>query len=309
MARVLIVDDDAEALRQAVAIASGLGHAVLSAASGDAALNLLLADPLIDAMLLDMVMPDRDGFAVFDALARNKRHLPVIAMTTPDAAPAARRAGAVDFIEKPVLPARFDIALANALRFSDLESLLRRHTTDADDFIGIGPATARSKASLLKFARSELPLLIEGEAGTGREHFARLVHATGSRHGRPFIICDGAPADLQVSLQQAKGGTLFIREIGRLAPETQRALLGFIENGTLRLPGTARPVRLDVRLIASSTVRLVEAAGAVAAGLTRSAAWAVVAEIPASSSAAMREVRIVNTCISLRGLYNLARHI
>ncbi|HVW93980.1 MAG TPA: sigma 54-interacting transcriptional regulator [Devosia sp.] len=263
MARILIVDDDAEALRHAAAAACSLGHVVVTAAGGEAALALLRNDRLLEAVLLDLVMPDLDGMAVLDAIKRDHAGLPAIVMAPPDAASAALRAGAVDFVEKPVGSVRLGLALSNALRLAELEAQFRRAPADGTaDFITTGPAMARLRASLPKFARSSLPLLIEGEPGTGREHFARQVHAAGPRRAKPFVICDGEPDDLDACLLRAKGGTLFVREIGRLSPTMQRTLLGFLETGAIRQPGAARPTRLEVRLIASSAVRLVDLARA-----------------------------------------------
>jgi DNA-binding NtrC family response regulator len=261
MARVLIVDDDPQCLGQAAAVASTLGHAVLTVAGGDEALALLRADPLIDAVLLDLVMPDRDGMAVIEAMAREHIRIPTIVVATPETAATALNAGAIDFVERPVTPVRLGAALTNARRLAALESLLRDSPPDvAGEFIATSPAMARLGTGLRKFARSDLPLLIEGEAGSGREHFARLVHGNGARSGRPFIICDGEPDDLHAALAKARGGTLLIREIGRLRPETRQALLGFLETGAIRPAGAARPLRLDVRLIATSSIRLVNLA-------------------------------------------------
>lgn len=267
MTRVLIVDDDPEELRHTAALVEGLGYPVVTAAGGDAALAILQTDPLIGAVVLDLVMPDRDGMAVLERLARRPSAPPVIAaIDAPSRATvvSALRAGAADFLEKPATDERLLAALAGALQRAALAAELRaarRRTAGSlglADLLTRSPTMERVVAVCRTAARSPLPLLVEGEPGTGREHLARVVHGMGDRPARRFFVLDcrlPSPA-MAARLAEANGGTLLLDEIGELAAADQRLLHAALAANEIRPPGAARARRLDLRLIATSSRRL-----------------------------------------------------
>jgi DNA-binding NtrC family response regulator len=267
MTRVLIVDDDPATCRRAADILADAGFTPRTAATGEAALACLRADPLIGAMLLDLVLPERDGMAVLEAMARERLDIPVVmtmAAPTTETVTDIRRAGAMDFVEKPLQRERLLITLHNALDRHRLGQALaaERHrrlgTPRLADFVAETPEMQRAKAVAGRAGRSRLPVLIEGEPGTGRKFLARIIHAGGERTGRPFIAVRDGFAALADACLAAQGGTLFIEEIGELPPLMQLALSQVLETGTLPLPGSARPQRADIRLIATSSRRLLD---------------------------------------------------
>lgn len=279
MSRVLIVDDDPEALRQAAVLIAGIGHGVVTAGSGEAALDALRTDSLIAAMVLDLVMPDCDGMAVLESMARERLPTPAIvaiANPSPETVATVLHAGAVDYVDKPLTAARLLAALAHA-RHRAAGPLRRDRAPHAArervEIIAHSPAMDRPLAVCRKAARSPLPLLIEGECGSGRKHLARAVHAMGDRAGRPFVVLDCAAtpdARLQAALfgapgqagkiAEAQGGTLLLDEIGELPQPAQLALLELIERTDSRSPASPRGDRVNVRLVATSRRRLLNLA-------------------------------------------------
>jgi DNA-binding NtrC family response regulator len=267
---VLIVDDTAEALRQLRDTVAGLGFDTFSATSGEAALALLRGRARVDVLLLDLVMPDRDGLAVLETLAREGLAVPtIVTVERPEAATlaAAANAGAVDFVEKPATPMRLRFAIASALRQSRLEAALATRLRRRDgrpafaDFIAADPEAARARDIAIKAARGGLPLLIEGEAGSGRSFLATLVHANGDRRDRPLVSLAAPDADLDAAVAAAAGGTLLIEEIGDLPPSQQARLYALLDS-TSAAGGPHAPRRGEFRLIATSRCRLLELARA-----------------------------------------------
>jgi DNA-binding NtrC family response regulator len=267
---VLIVDDTAAALRQLRDTVAGLGFDTLTATGGDAALALLRGPARIDVLLLDLVMPDRDGLAVLEALMRDGLAVPTIAaVDRPDPATlaAAANAGAIDFVEKPATPTRLRFALAGALRQSRLEAALATTLRRRDgrpafaDFIAADPEAARARDIAVKAARGSLPLLIEGEAGSGRSFLAALVHANGDRRDRPLVRLAAPDADLDAAAAAAAGGTLLIEGIGDLPPSRQARLYALLDAASAA-GGPRASRRAEFRLIATSRCRLLELARA-----------------------------------------------
>lgn len=263
---MLIVDDAADALRQLRETVAGLGFDTVTAASGDAALARLRGPAQIDVLLVDLVMPDRDGLALLEALARDGIAVPtIVAVERPEPAmlATAANAGATDFVEKPATPSRLRFAIAGALRQSRLEAALATGMRRRDgrpalaDFVATDPEAARARDTAAKAARSPLPLLIEGEAGSGRSFLATIVHANGDRRDRPLVTFAADGTDLELAIAAAAGGTLLIEEIGALAPLQQAGLFARLNPAVQGVPARS-PRRADFRLIATSRCRLLE---------------------------------------------------
>jgi DNA-binding NtrC family response regulator len=277
MTRVLIVDDDPVHLRLTTEIARKAGFSPVTAVGGEEALRLLRTDPGIAVMILDLVMPDRDGMAVMEAMAREQIAVPVIVQTAHsgmETVVSATRQGAVDFFVKPVAPERLIVSLRNVLRLGELQSIVRTERARRAGTLGLGDLVSRSPTMerplglIQKAARTSLPILIEGEAGTGKQRAARIIHAAGERASKPFVAihCDGLDAaalDAALfggtepgKLVEADGGTLYLSEIGVLPAALQAKLLEVLETGEMPRAAATRPVRVNIRLIASASHRL-----------------------------------------------------
>ncbi|MEQ1769696.1 MAG: sigma-54 dependent transcriptional regulator [Devosia sp.] len=263
MRRILVVDDDPVQLLLTAEVARKAGFDTLTATGGEIALRLLRTDPSIAVMILDLVMPDLDGMAVMDAMRRDGIATPVIVQTAHqefETIVSSMRNGAVDFFVKPVAPERLIVSLNTATRLGALESAVRIATARAagaaalDDPIFAGPALHRIRDIAIKAGKSALPVLIEGEPGTGRESLARLVHSLSDRATRPFVAINGAAFALSV-LREADGGTLYLSEIGILPPDAQEVLHNVLAGGRID-PSDRRSERFNIRLIAATSARL-----------------------------------------------------
>jgi DNA-binding NtrC family response regulator len=263
---VLIVDDDEASLCQMSETVEGLGFAIRTATSGQGALDCLRGGN-VDVLLLDLVMPDIDGLAVLEAMARAGASVPaIVAVARPDPAllASAANAGAMDFVEKPATAERLRFAIEGALRRDRLETALAAERRRRDgqpafvDFFTKDALSQRALAVATKAARNSLPLLIEGEVGTGRSFLARGVHDTGERCSKPFLTVRNAPRDIEAAWAAAAGGTLLIEEIGRLTEAEQARLFALLEPAGRELSASRPGRRPDTRLIATSRCRLLE---------------------------------------------------
>jgi DNA-binding NtrC family response regulator len=279
MTRVLIVDDDIVQLRLTSEVASRAGFAAVTANGGMQALELLRADRGIGAVILDLVMPDLDGMAVMEAMRREGIATPVIVQTAHsamDTVVTAMRHGALDFFVKPVAPERMIVSLRNALKLGELETLVRTDHNRRSGTLGIAdivtraPAMDRVTTLAAKAAKSTIPVLIEGEAGVGKDLVARVIQGSGDRAGKPFVTvdCGTLPADDADAIlfgrkggaagkfAEAQGGTIFLDEVGELPAGTQEKLLRVIQEGEIEPVGADRPVRVNVRIISATSRRL-----------------------------------------------------
>jgi DNA-binding NtrC family response regulator len=293
MTRVLIVDDDPVQLRLTAETAGRAGFVPMTATGGIEALEALRADPAIAVMILDLVMPDLDGMGVLEAMAREGIRTPVIVQTASsslETVVSAVRQGAVDFFVKPVAPERLIVSLRNAVKLDELETVVRSErsrragTLGIADIITRAPAMDRVRTLVTKAAKSPIPVLIEGESGVGKELVARAIQGMGERAGKPFVNLNcaaipadflesslfghrkgaftGPPADHDGKVAQAHGGTLFLDEIGNLPLDIQAKLLRLLQQGEIEPIGAARPERVNVRVIAATSKRLLNLARA-----------------------------------------------
>ena len=149
MTRVLIVDDDPVQLRLTAEVANRAGFVPMTATGGRQALDLLRADPGIGAMVLDLVMPDVDGMAVLETMARENLTTPVVVQTANsslETVVTAMRHGAADFFVKPVAPERLIISLRNALKLEELETLVRSDRNRRAGTLGMSDIITRAPA-------------------------------------------------------------------------------------------------------------------------------------------------------------------
>jgi DNA-binding NtrC family response regulator len=272
-ARILVVDDEADIRDLVQEILSEEGYTV-DVAGTAAEARTACANQLPDLVLLDIWMPDMDGISLLREWQQSfGQSVPVVMMSghgTVETAVEATRLGALDYVEKP-------LSLAKLLRTvrSALEEGRRRKQSARTLVPPLIAPVGRSRLmrelreQVKQLAPHEAPVLIVGEAGTGREAFARYLHALGSRASGPFVTVvagaltsDGLEAALYGSesggtvrkglIEQAEHGVLFINELGDLSPAAQRLLLAALDTGSFHRVGGTAPVRVDARVISSA---------------------------------------------------------
>ncbi|MBN9071868.1 MAG: sigma-54-dependent Fis family transcriptional regulator [Rhizobiales bacterium] len=289
-ANVLVIDDDPVQRRLLEAAVRRFGHAVGVADGGEAGLALIERPPgeAFNVVILDMMMPGLDGLGVLARLADRAIRVPVIVQTAQggiETAVAAMRAGAVDFVVKPASPERLQTAIANALKVEELESETRRSSRRGKaltfrDLILNSPAMERAVRLGQRAAASNIPVLIEGESGVGKEIFARAIQGSSDRRSRAFVTvnCGAIPETLVESILfghekgsftgatekhtgkfvEADSGTLFLDEIGDLPLDTQVKLLRAVQEGEVDPVGGRQTVKVDIRLISATHRNLLD---------------------------------------------------
>ncbi len=288
---ILIADDDPVQRRLLEAMVRRFGYDAESVEGGEEALERLArpgAAP-IALLILDLVMPDLDGMGVLTRMRDRKWTTPVIVQTAHgsiEAVISAMRAGAQDFVVKPVGAERLQFSIKNALAADALAGEVRRIGRRAQghltfkDLVSGSPDMARVIRLGERAAHSSIPVLIEGESGVGKELVARAIQGGSDRKGKPFVTvnCGALPANLVESIlfghekgaftgatekhtgkfQEANGGTLFLDEIGELPLDIQVKLLRALQEGEIDPVGARRPVRVDIRLISATNQNLIE---------------------------------------------------
>jgi DNA-binding NtrC family response regulator len=288
--RILVVDDDPVQRRLLQSMIARAGYDVVVAEGGDAAAAMLTGPDAagINAVVLDLMMPDLDGLGVLGRLREAGLAIPVIVQTAHggiDNVVSAMRAGASDFVVKPVGAERLEVSLRNALATKALESevqRLKRSRSGTLTFKDIVTSSARMHAVLRqaeKAAGSDIPVLIEGRSGVGKELIARAIHGSSGRKSKPFVAvnCGAIPENLVESIlfghekgaftgaterhtgkfAEAHGGTLFLDEIGELPLAAQVKLLRAIQEGEVEPVGGRKPIKVDVRLISATNRDLI----------------------------------------------------
>ncbi len=288
-AKILVVDDE-KLIRWSVAERLQRdGYEVLTAESGEQALDIVAATPP-DLLLLDVKLPGIDGVQTLERALGVQPDLAVLMMSahsTVDIAVDAMKHGAIDFLVKPfpfqALDAAVERALANARTRRQIATLTsERRAANALDAIVGGSATMEQVRTMIgRLAQSDTTtVLIEGESGAGKEVVARAIHFQSARADRPFlqVNCAALPEHLLESelfghergaftdahaqkrglFETAEGGSVMLDEIGDLPPGGQAKLLRLLENKTFRRVGGVQELRADVRVIAATNVNLEE---------------------------------------------------
>ncbi len=290
-ASILIADDDAVQRRLVENMVQKCGYETIVVDSGDAAIALLTAPdaPAIDALVLDLVMPGLDGMGVLAKIREAGLSIPVVVQTAHggiDNVVSAMRAGAQDFVVKPVGIERLQVSLRNALDTSALKGELQRIKHSREGRLTFADIITRSEAmtgvmrTAQKAAASTIPVLIEGESGVGKELFARAIHGSGERKSKPFVAvnCGAIPDNLVESILfghekgaftgaterhtgkfiEASGGTLFLDEVSELPLAAQVKLLRALQEGAVEAVGGRKPVKVDVRIISATNRKLLD---------------------------------------------------
>jgi DNA-binding NtrC family response regulator len=234
-------------------------------------------------------MPGLDGMGVLAKIREAGLNIPVIVQTAHggiDNVVSAMRAGAQDFVVKPVGVERLQVSLRNALNAHALKGELQRIRHSREGRLTFADIITRSEAmagvlrTAQKAAGSGIPVLIEGESGVGKELFARAIHGSGERKAKPFVAvnCGAIPDNLVESILfghekgaftgaterhtgkfvEASGGTLFLDEVSELPLAAQVKLLRALQEGAVEAVGGRKPVKVDVRIISATNRKLLD---------------------------------------------------
>ena len=292
---LMLIDDEPAQIRLVTALAAREGWRTLVARDSETAIATLgtRQGMRLGAIILDQWVPGEAACDLIAELKARRPALPILMITTsasPLLAVEAMRAGATDYLIKPVSPDRLIQALRAAtapeVQSSELHPLTEKlgAALDFDSMIGAAPSFRAALAVAAKAARTHSHVLIEGESGTGKEMLVRAMHAASPRSRLPLRIINagGIPSNqiesmlfghekgafpgafdrLVGALQHADNGTLVIDEIDRLPVPVQQRLGQFIARGDVQPIGARHSFRLDVRLIVCSNAPLKDLAEA-----------------------------------------------
>jgi two-component system nitrogen regulation response regulator NtrX len=284
--RVLVIDDEAairDSLRMTLEYA---GYEFVGAATGQEGLALAERDAP-DLVLLDIKMPGMDGMEVLTRLRSLSESTPVIMISghgTTSTAVEAIKKGAVDFLDKPFESTdRLLVTISNALESGRLRDENRSLKKDLDvkhQMVGESAALKQVMAAVGRAAPTNATVLIQGESGVGKEIVARTIHRNSLRKRERFVQvnCAAIPEELIESelfghekgsftgatekqvgkFEQADHGTIFLDEVGDMSAKTQAKVLRVLQEGEVERLGSARTIKVDVRIIAATNKNLEE---------------------------------------------------
>ncbi len=280
--RVLIVDDEINAIKVLSAIISDAGYKVITSLNVEKAIKIIPQKD-IDVVITDLKMPGKDGMQLFEYIAENHPDIPVIFLTaygTVESAVYAMTRGAFYYFIKPPDYLKLKSMVAKALEQRVLKKeieILRKRLSDKENHVCIianHPKMLKILDTIEAIKNSASSVLIFGETGTGKELVAKALHCTSVRRDRPFIPvnCAAIPRDLMESelfgsekgaftgaysrrigkVEEATGGTLFLDEIGELELPLQAKLLRVLQENEIERLGSNKKVKVNFRLISST---------------------------------------------------------
>ncbi|MCD2450246.1 sigma-54 dependent transcriptional regulator [Methylicorpusculum oleiharenae] len=270
----LVVDDEPD-IRELLSITlNRMGIDTICSDNISSAIQSLKENTL-DLCLTDMKLPDGNGLALVEYLQNSEKPIPIAVITaygSMDTAIKAMKAGAFDFISKPVDLSVLRQIVTKALRLSPETNTKDRRTREI--LIGESAVMRAVRTKIDKLARSQAPVYISGESGSGKELVARLIHKQSPRSDKPFIAvnCGAIPPELMESeffghkkgsfsgavadkiglFQAAEGGTLFLDEVADLPPALQVKLLRAIQEKKVRPVGEQQEIAVDIRLLSAT---------------------------------------------------------
>ena len=278
-ARILVIDDEAEIRRSVRMILEYEGYDVLEASSGPEGVALAEKESP-DLVFLDVKMPGMDGLEALQRIKAVNDALPVVIISghgTVSTAVEATKAGAIDFIEKPLASERVLLTIRNALdqtRLADENRSLKRAAEVRHQMVGESPALRHVWDAIKRAAPTNATVLLLGESGAGKELVARSIHRNSLRSRERFVQvnCAAIPEELIESelfghekgsftgatekqigkFEQADKGTIFLDEVGDMSPKTQAKVLRVLQEGEVERLGSARTIKVDVRVIAAT---------------------------------------------------------
>jgi two-component system nitrogen regulation response regulator NtrX len=277
--RILIIDDEAEIRKSLRMILEYEGYEVLEASSG--AEGLILAErETPDLVFLDVKMPGMDGLEVLQRLQTARETLPVVVISghaSKEEVASSIKRGAIDFIEKPLGSDRVLVTVKNALeheRLRDENTSLKRAVEVRHQMVGESQPLRQVWDSIKRAAPTNATVLLLGESGSGKELVARSIHRNSLRSRERFVQvnCAAIPEELIESelfghekgsftgatekqigkFEQADKGTIFLDEVGDMSPKTQAKVLRVLQEGEVERLGSARTIKVDVRVLAAT---------------------------------------------------------
>jgi two-component system nitrogen regulation response regulator NtrX len=277
--KILVVDDEAEIRRSVRMILEYEGYDVQEASSGPEGLALLEREPP-DLVFLDIKMPGMDGLEALEKFRHVNEALPVVIISghgTVSTAVEATKLGAFDFIEKPLASERVLVTIRNALdqtRLQDENRTLKRAVEARHQMVGESPVLRDIWDKIKRAAPTNATVLLLGESGVGKELVARAIHRNSLRSRDRFVQvnCAAIPEELIESelfghekgsftgatekqigkFEQADRGTIFLDEVGDMSAKTQAKVLRVLQEGEVERLGSARTIKVDVRVIAAT---------------------------------------------------------
>jgi len=283
--RILVIDDEAPIRDSLKMTLEYEGYDFIGAATGQEGLALVEREAP-DLVLLDVKMPGMDGLEVLERLRNMNESLPVVVVSghgTISTAVEATKKGAFDFIEKPFASERVLVSLRNALdsrQLRDENRSLKKAVEVRHQMIGDSAALKQVMAAVGRAAPTNATVLITGESGVGKELVARTIHRNSLRSRERFVQvnCAAIPEELIESelfghekgsftgatekqvgkFEQADRGTIFLDEVGDMSAKTQAKVLRVLQEGEVERLGSARTVKVDVRVIAATNKNLEE---------------------------------------------------
>ena len=289
---ILVVDDDRSVRSYLSDFLTSCGYSIECAESGDQAVARLSAGYIPSLIVLDIVMPGINGIEVLESVKKINPSIPVIILSPAGQTKTvveAMKMGAADFLVKPFEEQELELAIQNVLEKQKLKEevkTLKRQLdsyVDAGDILSTNPKVLRIKEIAKQVADTDVPVLVSGESGVGKEVLARFIHANSSRHDKPFVKvnCAALPDDLLESelfgyergaftgalnekpgkFELADKGTILLDEIGEMTSHLQAKLLHVLQDSEYTRLGGKRTVRVDARVLASTNVNLEEHVG------------------------------------------------
>ncbi|MBI4476910.1 MAG: sigma-54-dependent Fis family transcriptional regulator [Acidobacteria bacterium] len=284
-ARILVIDDEAAIRDSMKMILEYEGYEFLGAPTGQDGVSAVERESP-DLVFLDIKMPGMDGLEVLNRVKTGAPDLPVVMISghgTVGTAVEAIKLGATDFIEKPLSTERILTTIRNELDRRQLREenrTLRRVVEGRQELVGSSPALKRILDAVARAAPTNASVLILGESGVGKELVARLLHRNSHRSRERFVQvnCAAIPEDLIESelfghekgsftgatekqigkFEQADRGTIFLDEVGDMSLKTQAKVLRVLQEGEVERLGSARTLKVDVRVIAATNKNLEE---------------------------------------------------
>jgi two-component system response regulator AtoC len=287
---ILVVDDDRSVRGYLSDFLSSCGYAVECAESGDQAVARLAGGFVPSLMILDVVMPGINGIEALESVKKINSSIPVIILSAAGQAKTvvdAMKTGASDFLVKPFEEQELELAIENVFEKQKLKEEVKTLKRQLDSYVESGdilstnPKMLRIKEIAKHVADTDVPVLIGGESGVGKEVLARFIHNHSSRQDKPFVKvnCAALPNDLLESelfgyergaftgamndkpgkFELADKGTILLDEIGEMTPHLQAKLLHVLQDSEYTRLGGKRSVRVDARVLASTNINLEEA--------------------------------------------------
>ncbi len=287
---ILVVDDDSSVRNYLFQFLTSCGYFVECLESGDQTVARLTTGHVPALILLDLVMPGIDGIAVLESVKKIDNSIPVIilsALGQTKTVVDAMKMGAADFLVKPFEEAELELAIENVFEKytlrEEVRSLKQRldHYVETSDVISTNPRMLRIKEIARHVADTDVPVLILGESGVGKEVVARFIHYNSTRRDKAFVKvnCAALPHDLLESelfgydkgaftgamndkpgkFELADKGTLLLDEIGEMSSHLQAKLLHVLQDSEYSRLGGKKQIRVDARILASTNIHIEEA--------------------------------------------------